>query len=160
LNEMRTISNPLAVETSDRRVERLFRTINLQTSFSPVMNTAPTASSFLSKAGNEKLICQDLVLGCGHHYDFNIYHLCTLPPSPVVDEVWKQQTLLQLLLIIELPVLDCILTSPERVRPRACRAPLANYDLVISNTCLERNLPDTLSLLESVPHQMLKHGPF
>ncbi|MED6234815.1 hypothetical protein ATANTOWER_003095 [Ataeniobius toweri] len=116
LNEMRTIANPLAVETSDRRVERLFRTINLQTSFSPVMNTAPTASSFLSKA--------------------------------VVDEVWKQQTLLQLLLIIELPVLDCILTSPERVRPRACRAPLANYDLVISNTYLERNLPDTLSLLE------------
>ncbi|KAM4523312.1 DEP domain-containing protein 4 [Fundulus diaphanus] len=116
LNEIRTISNPLAVEPSDRRVERLFRTINLQTSFSPVRNAASTASSFLSKA--------------------------------VVDEVWKQQTLLQLLLIIELPVLDCVLASPERVRPRACRAPLANYDLIISNTCLDRDLPDALSLLQ------------
>ncbi|XP_038150129.1 DEP domain-containing protein 4 [Cyprinodon tularosa] len=116
LNEMRTFSNPLAVEPSDRRVERLFRTINLQTSFSPVRNRAASASSFLSKA--------------------------------VVDEVWKQQTLLQLLLIIELPVLDCILTSPERLRSRTCRAPLANCDLVISNTCLERDLPDSLSLLQ------------
>ncbi|KAM4712420.1 DEP domain-containing protein 4 [Anableps anableps] len=116
LNEMRTISNPLAVEPSDRRVERLFRTINLRASFSPVLNSASAASSLLSKA--------------------------------VVDEVWKQQTLLELLLIIELPVLDSVLTSPERVRLRACRAPLASYDLVISNTCLERDLPDTLSLLQ------------
>lgn len=114
LHEMRTISNPLAVGPLDRRVERLFRTINLQTSFNPVLDAASAPSSFLSKA--------------------------------VVDEVWKQQTLLQLLLIIELPVLDCILTSPERVRPRASRAPLASYDLIISNTCLERDLPDALSL--------------
>ncbi|XP_023205668.1 DEP domain-containing protein 4 [Xiphophorus maculatus] len=116
LHEMRTISNPLAVEPSDRRVERLFRTINLRASFSPAMNTASAASGFLSKA--------------------------------VVDEVWKQQTLLQLLHIVELPVLDSILTSPERVRLRSCTAPLASYDLVISNTCLERDLPDTLSQLQ------------
>ncbi|XP_027900007.1 DEP domain-containing protein 4 isoform X1 [Xiphophorus couchianus] len=116
LHEMRTISNPLAVEPSDRRVERLFRTINLRASFSPAMNAASAASGFLSKA--------------------------------VVDEVWKQQTLLQLLHIVELPVLDSILTSPERVRLRSCTAPLASYDLVISNTCLERDLPDTLSQLQ------------
>ncbi|XP_069571899.1 DEP domain-containing protein 4 [Brachyistius frenatus] len=64
----------------------------------------------------------------------------------VVDEVWKQQTLLQLLQIVELPMLDCILTSPERGQPQACRAPLANQDLVISNTCLDRELPDSLNL--------------
>ncbi|XP_032445735.1 DEP domain-containing protein 4 [Xiphophorus hellerii] len=116
LHEMRTISNPLAVEPSDRRVERLFRTINLRASFSPTLNAASAASGFLSKA--------------------------------VVDEVWKQQTLLQLLHIVELPVLDSILTSPERVRLRSCMAPLASYDLVISNTCLERDLPDTLSQLQ------------
>ncbi|XP_028255235.1 DEP domain-containing protein 4 [Parambassis ranga] len=64
----------------------------------------------------------------------------------VVDEVWKQQTLLQLLQMVELPMLDCILTTPERVRPQVCRLPLANQDLVISNTCLEREMPDTLNL--------------
>ncbi|XP_014844925.1 PREDICTED: DEP domain-containing protein 4 isoform X1 [Poecilia mexicana] len=116
LHEMRTISNPLAVEPSDRKVERLFRTINLRASFSPALNAASAASCFLSKA--------------------------------VVDEVWKQQTLLQLLHIVELPVLDSILTSPQRVRLRSCTTPLASYDLVISNTCLERDLPDTLSLLQ------------
>lgn len=72
------------------------------------------------------------------------------PCSLVVDEVWKQQTLLQLLQIVELPMLDCILTTPERVRPQVCRLPLANQDLVISNTCLEREMPDTLNLPQSV----------
>ncbi|XP_017267177.1 DEP domain-containing protein 4 [Kryptolebias marmoratus] len=119
MNELRTISNLLAVGSSDRRVERILRTINLQTSFIPAPNTTRFTSSFLSKA--------------------------------VVDEVWKQQTLLQLLQIIELPVLDCILTSPERVRPQSCRASVANLDLVISNTCLERELPDALNLLKLDP---------
>ncbi|XP_040031312.2 DEP domain-containing protein 7 [Gasterosteus aculeatus] len=114
LHELRTISNPLAVGSSDRRVERLLRTINLRPTWSPALHAAPTAPAFLSKA--------------------------------VVDEIWKQQTLLQLLHIVELPMLDCILTSPARVHLRTCRAPLATQDLVISNTCLERELPDTLNL--------------
>ncbi|KAG7225687.1 hypothetical protein INR49_012273 [Caranx melampygus] len=114
LNELRTISNPLAVGPSDQRVERLLKTINLRPSVSPALNTTQTASAFLSKA--------------------------------VVDEVWKQQTLLQLLQIVELPMLDCILTSPARVQPQAYRASLTTQDLVISNTCLERELPDTLNL--------------
>ncbi|XP_076578521.1 DEP domain-containing protein 4 [Chaetodon auriga] len=114
LKELRTISNPLAVGPSDRRVEMLLKTINLRPTFAPPLNTTTTTSAFLSKA--------------------------------VVDQVWKQQTLLQLLQIVELPILDCILTSPARVQLQACRAPLANQDLVISNTCLERALPDTLNL--------------
>ncbi|XP_059182395.1 DEP domain-containing protein 4 [Centropristis striata] len=114
LNELRTISNPLAVGASDSRVERLLRTINLKPTSSTALNTTHNTSTFLSKA--------------------------------LVDEVWKQQTLLQLLQIVELPILDCILTSPARVQLQACRAPLATQDLVISNTCLERELPDSLNL--------------
>ncbi|KAM9823953.1 DEP domain-containing protein 4 [Neosynchiropus ocellatus] len=107
LNELRTISNPLTVGPSDRKVERLLRTINLQ----PSQNQVPNETPFL--------------------------------PKPVVEEIWKQQTLLQLLQIVELPMLDCILTSPARVHLDA--AP-ANQDLVISNTCLERELPEALQL--------------
>ncbi|XP_030296668.1 DEP domain-containing protein 4 [Sparus aurata] len=112
--ELRTISNPLAVGPSDRRVERLLKTINLRPALSQALKTTPTTSAFLSKA--------------------------------VVDEVWKQQTLLQLLQTVEVPMLDCILTSPARGQLQACRTPLAAQDLVISNTCLERELPDTLNL--------------
>ncbi|CAJ1054828.1 DEP domain-containing protein 4 [Xyrichtys novacula] len=114
LKELRTVSNPLAVGPSDRRVERLLRTINLRPSVFPSLNTTPSTSAFLSKA--------------------------------VVDEVWKQQTLLQLLQVVDLPVLDCILASPSKVQPQVFRAPLANHDLVFSNTCLERELLDTLNL--------------
>ncbi|XP_061570395.1 DEP domain-containing protein 4 [Cololabis saira] len=114
LNEVRTISNPFAVGPSDRRVERLLRTINLQPCFSPSHRAFTTSSGFLSKA--------------------------------VVDEVWKQQTLLQLLQIIELPMLDCILTSPERGQTHGRKVPMSNLDLVISNTCLDRELPETLNL--------------
>ncbi|KAM8909922.1 DEP domain-containing protein 4 isoform 2-T2 [Spinachia spinachia] len=114
LHKLRTISNPLAVGSSDRRVERLLRTINLRPTWSPALHTTPAAPAFLSKA--------------------------------VVEEIWKQQTLLQLLQTVELPMLDCILTSPARVQLRTCRAPLSTQDLVISNTCLERELPDALNL--------------
>lgn len=55
LNELRTISNPLAVGSSDRRVERLLRTINLRPALSPAVNATPAASAFLSKAGESNL---------------------------------------------------------------------------------------------------------
>uniref|UniRef100_A0A672GCB9 Si:ch211-265o23.1 n=1 Tax=Salarias fasciatus TaxID=181472 RepID=A0A672GCB9_SALFA len=103
LREVRTFSNPLAVGSSDRRVEQLLQTIHLQPS------SSPGSSAFLSRAE--------------------------------MDEVWKQQTLLQLLQLVEIPMLDCILTPPA-----ACRAPVLSQDLVISNTCLDRELPDALSL--------------
>lgn len=68
----------------------------------------------------------------------------------MVEEVWKQQTLLQLLQIVELPILDCILVSPAKAQLRACRASMANQDLVISNTCLDRELPNALNLAQLV----------
>ncbi|KAK7886127.1 hypothetical protein WMY93_025748 [Mugilogobius chulae] len=64
----------------------------------------------------------------------------------VVEEVWKQQTLFHLLQIIEVPVLDSILSSPARVQRQSSLAPLYKQDVVISNTCLERELTDTLNL--------------
>ncbi|KAJ8007183.1 hypothetical protein DPEC_G00114890 [Dallia pectoralis] len=118
VTELRTISNPLALGPSDRRVERLLQTINLQPSLPKVMIKAP--STFLSKT--------------------------------VVEEVWKQHTLLQLLQTVELPVLDCILASPIRggqPHTQATAPPQwQNQDLVISNTCLERELPQSLNFPE------------
>ncbi|XP_033845783.1 DEP domain-containing protein 4 [Periophthalmus magnuspinnatus] len=70
----------------------------------------------------------------------------TLLSKAVVEEVWKQQTLLQLLQTVEVPVLDSILNSPPRVQRQTSLAPLSKQDLVISNTCLERELMDTLNL--------------
>ena len=52
LSELRTISNPLAVGPSDRRVERLLKAINLQPSLSAALNRSTTTPGFLAKAGN------------------------------------------------------------------------------------------------------------
>ncbi|KAG5845743.1 hypothetical protein ANANG_G00142470 [Anguilla anguilla] len=115
LDKIRTISNPLAVESSDRRLEKLLQTISLHPSTPSGLRTAP-ATSFLSKT--------------------------------VVEEVWKQQTLVQLLQIVELPVLDCILTSPGKTELQRV-GPLSNHaDLVISNTCVDREVTQSLNLPE------------
>lgn len=77
----------------------------------------------------------------------------------MVEEVWKQWTLLQLLQTVELPVLDCILATPTRgaqPQPQAAALQLLqshHQDLVISNTFLDRELPQTLNLPELVPNQ-------
>lgn len=55
MNEQRTITNPFAVGPSDRKVERLLKTINLQPSLSTDLSTAAT-SAFLSKAGEADLV--------------------------------------------------------------------------------------------------------
>lgn len=112
--KLRTISNPIAIGSSERRVDRLLRTINIQLPFSPSQSKVPSSTPFLSKA--------------------------------VVEEIWKQQTLLQLLQIVEVPMLDCILTPPSRDQPQACLAPVATQDLIFSNICLEREVTDTLNL--------------
>ncbi|KAJ8262007.1 hypothetical protein GJAV_G00161030 [Gymnothorax javanicus] len=115
MDRIRTISNPLAVESSDRRVEKLLQTINLHPSSPSVLRTGlPT--SFLSKK--------------------------------VVEEVWKQQTLVQLLQIVELPILDSILTSPGKTELQRA-TPLSNHtDLVIFNTCVDREVTQCLNLPE------------
>lgn len=63
----------------------------------------------------------------------------------VVEEVWRQQTLLQLLQVVELPVLDSLLTTSPR--PFSHTSKPRNHDnMVISNTCVEREVTHTLSL--------------
>ncbi|KAK3517854.1 hypothetical protein QTP70_021010 [Hemibagrus guttatus] len=114
-DDLKTISNPLALGSSDRRVERILKTINLQPSMPSGLNRVGLSTTYLSKQ--------------------------------VVQEVWKQQTLLQLLQLVEVPMLDCILTSPSKPAPLRMRL-LRNHDLVISNTCVDREVSQVLNLLE------------
>lgn len=80
-----------------------------------------------------------------------MFCVCVCVFHAVVEEVWKQQTLLQLLQIVDLPVLDCILSTPVRTE-RHHSAPLRSHnDLVISNTCVEREVTQSLNLPELVP---------
>lgn len=113
-SEVRTISNPIATGPSEKKIDRLLKTINLQLPFSSLQSKRNMSTPLL--------------------------------PRVVVEDVWKQQTLLQLLQIVEVPVLDCILTSPSRVQPQSCLSSLTTQDLVISNTCVERELTETLNL--------------
>nr|XP_055045940.1 DEP domain-containing protein 4 [Misgurnus anguillicaudatus] len=113
--ERQTISNPFVLGSSDRRVERLLKNINLHPSVPSDLHRAAFSNGFLSKK--------------------------------VVREVWKQQALLQLLQVVEIPMLDCILTSPAK--PEPLRSSLRNHgDLVISNTCVDREVSKSLNLLE------------
>lgn len=74
----------------------------------------------------------------------------------VVRDVWRQQTLLQLLQVVEISMLDCILTSPAK--PEPLRSSLRNHgDLVISNTCVDREVSESLSLHESVHNTQCRH---
>ncbi|RXM36712.1 SCY1-like protein 2 [Acipenser ruthenus] len=112
LEKVTTISNPLALESSDERIEKLLHTINLHPSLPP-KDTSDQPSNLLSKK--------------------------------VVDDVWKQQTLLQLLQIIDLPILDSILESPVKMEQQT--VPFCNHDdLVISNTCVDREVTHCLKL--------------
>ncbi|XP_056116406.1 DEP domain-containing protein 4 [Rhinichthys klamathensis goyatoka] len=113
--EMQTISNPLVLGSSDRRVERLLKNINLHPSVPSDLHRAAISNSFLSKK--------------------------------VVRDVWRQQTLLQLLQVVEISMLDCILTSPAK--PEPLRSSLRHHgDLVISNTCVDREVSESLNLHE------------
>uniref|UniRef100_A0A8B9Q3S3 DEP domain containing 4 n=1 Tax=Apteryx owenii TaxID=8824 RepID=A0A8B9Q3S3_APTOW len=61
----------------------------------------------------------------------------------VIDDVWKQQTLLRLLQLIDVPVLENILVSSvKRKTDCFCR----EEDLIISNTFLDREVTCSLNL--------------
>ncbi|XP_067168108.1 DEP domain-containing protein 4 isoform X2 [Apteryx mantelli] len=61
----------------------------------------------------------------------------------VIDDVWKQQTLLRLLQLIDVPVLENILVSSvKRKTDCFCR----EDDLIISNTFLDREVTCSLNL--------------
>lgn len=49
--DLKTFSNPLALGSSDRRVERILKTINLQPSMPSGLNHAGLSTNYLSKQG-------------------------------------------------------------------------------------------------------------
>ncbi|XP_072511778.1 DEP domain-containing protein 4 isoform X2 [Notamacropus eugenii] len=63
----------------------------------------------------------------------------------VVEDVWKEQTLLRLLQLIHLPVLESILEPPIKNQNVQLNR---EEDLIISNTCLDREVIHGLSLSE------------
>ncbi|XP_067856125.1 DEP domain-containing protein 4 [Heptranchias perlo] len=88
----------------------------------------------------------------------------------VVEDVWKQTTLLQLLQLIHLPILDSILESPLKVERRIAQFN-QQTDLIISNTFLDREVSKSLNLpytdewlsvavdcLEYFPDQLIVHA--
>uniref|UniRef100_A0A8D0GEX8 DEP domain containing 4 n=1 Tax=Sphenodon punctatus TaxID=8508 RepID=A0A8D0GEX8_SPHPU len=60
-----------------------------------------------------------------------------------IDEVWKQQTLLRLLQLLDLPVLENILESPTKKKENNFRK---EEDLIISNIFLDREITCSLNL--------------
>uniref|UniRef100_A0A8C8SS40 DEP domain containing 4 n=1 Tax=Pelusios castaneus TaxID=367368 RepID=A0A8C8SS40_9SAUR len=63
----------------------------------------------------------------------------------VIEDVWKQQTLLRLLQLIDLPVLEKILESPTKRKNHHLGK---EEDLIISNTFLDREVTCSLNLPE------------
>ncbi|XP_025909325.1 DEP domain-containing protein 4 isoform X2 [Nothoprocta perdicaria] len=63
----------------------------------------------------------------------------------VIEDVWKQQTLLRLLQLIDVPVLENILVSSVQSKPECFGR---EEDLIISNTFLDREVMGSLNLPE------------
>ncbi|XP_067998841.1 DEP domain-containing protein 4 [Melanerpes formicivorus] len=63
----------------------------------------------------------------------------------VIDDVWKQQALLRLLQIIDVPLLEGILVSSVKTKPDCFSK---EEDLIISNTFLDREVTCSLNLPE------------
>ncbi|KAM6211080.1 DEP domain-containing protein 4 [Sarcoramphus papa] len=63
----------------------------------------------------------------------------------VIEDVWKQQTLLRLLQLIDVPLLEGILVSSVKTKPDCFGK---EEDLIISNTFLDREVTCSLNLPE------------
>ncbi|NXG65906.1 DEPD7 protein, partial [Hemiprocne comata] len=63
----------------------------------------------------------------------------------VIDDVWKQQTLLRLLQLIDVPFLEDLLVSSAKTKPDCFGK---EEDLIISNTFLDREVTRSLNLPE------------
>ncbi|XP_061332384.1 DEP domain-containing protein 4 isoform X3 [Pezoporus flaviventris] len=63
----------------------------------------------------------------------------------VIEDVWKQQTLLRLLQLIDIPFLEDILMSSVKTKPDCFGK---EEDLIISNTFLDREIASSLRLPE------------
>eukprot|EP00074_Homo_sapiens_P095957 XP_016874271.1 DEP domain-containing protein 4 isoform X4 [Homo sapiens] len=116
------ISNPLAQEIGEERIEELIHTINGNPALCPNI-TVQKPFLRLSKEG------------------VSFYTAITSDKT----DVWKEQTLLCLLQLIHLPFLDNILEPPVKTQNLQLNK---EEDLVITNTCLDRELIPSLCLPE------------
>ncbi|XP_069760475.1 SCY1-like protein 2 isoform X2 [Narcine bancroftii] len=95
----------------------------------------------------------------------------SLLPKKVIEDVWKQATLLQLLHLIHLPILDSILEPPLKMERRGAVHSNWHTDLIISNTFLDREVSKSLNLpftdewllaavdcLDYFPDQLIVHA--
>ncbi|NWI50050.1 DEPD7 protein, partial [Calyptomena viridis] len=103
-------------------------------------------------------ICKWKTKGCSKVEELlrSIYVHAPLPPKimvseptdllskTVIEDVWKQQTLLRLLQLIDIPLLEDILVSSVKTKPDC----FGKEDLIISNTFLEREVMCSLNLPE------------
>ncbi|NXS08468.1 DEPD7 protein, partial [Neodrepanis coruscans] len=104
-------------------------------------------------------ICEQKTKGCSEVEELlrSIYVHASLPPKimvsepahllskRVIEDVWKQQTLLRLLQLIDIPLLEDILVSSVKTKPDCFGK---EEDLIISNTFLEREVMCSLNLPE------------
>ncbi|NXI51082.1 DEPD7 protein, partial [Chloroceryle aenea] len=67
-----------------------------------------------------------------------------LLPKRVIEDIWKHQTLLRLLQLIDVPLLEDILVSSVKTKPNS----FGKEDLIISNTFLDREVTCSLNLPE------------
>ncbi|XP_021571532.1 DEP domain-containing protein 4 [Carlito syrichta] len=107
------ISNPLAQEIGEKRIEELTHTMN----GNPTLPPNITVNKFVLQLSKE-----------------------------AVEGVWKQQTLLRILQLIHLPFLESILEPPVKTQSLQFSK---EEDLVISNTCPDRDLIPSSCLPET-----------
>ncbi|KAM8981516.1 DEP domain-containing protein 4 isoform 2-T2 [Sarcophilus harrisii] len=96
-----------------------------------------TISNPLAQEIDEKTI-EELIHTLNGHASFT-------PNVTVVEDVWKEQTLLRLLQLIHLPILENILEPPVKNQNVQLKR---EEDLIISNTWLDRDVIHGLSLSE------------
>ncbi|XP_058529165.1 DEP domain-containing protein 4 isoform X1 [Ochotona princeps] len=105
------ISNPLARELCEERIEELIHTVSGDLYLPRILINEPVLQ--LSKEA--------------------------------VEDIWRQQTLLCILQLIHLPFLENVLKPPAKTHSLGLSK---EEDLVISNTCLDRELIPSLCLTE------------
>ncbi|XP_036721917.1 DEP domain-containing protein 4 [Balaenoptera musculus] len=110
--EGKVISNPLAQEIGEERIEELIDTMSGTLALPPNITVDKPVLPLSKEA---------------------------------VEDVWKQQTLLRILQLIHIPFLENILEPPVKTQNLQLSK---EEDLVISNTCLDREVIPSLCLLE------------
>ncbi|XP_009997346.1 PREDICTED: DEP domain-containing protein 4, partial [Chaetura pelagica] len=113
------------------------------------MNGETTLSNPLALDAADKKRVEDLLQSINVHASLYPRIMVNEPThllsKRVIDNVWKQQTLLRLLQLIDIPLLEDILVSSVKTKPDCFGK---EEDLIISNTFLDREVTHSLNLPE------------